>query len=151
ATTAACENDSLQFLGGGRAHPHTDAFVSEDLQCLDVVVGLAGHHRVHAARVVADHAAECAATVCRRVRSEGKVMLFSSIAQVIEDHSGLNACEPALRIDLENLIEILGEIENYGSIATLASKRCAATAGQNRRSELATGGYCRDDILSRAR
>src|SRR5208283_432044 len=48
------------FLAGG-ANVQALAVVCEDVERFDVIVGLAGHDRVDAAGVVADHAAESAA------------------------------------------------------------------------------------------
>ena len=49
---------------------------------IDVLFRLAGHHRMHAARVVADHAAERAAAVRRRIGAEREVV---GLARVGED------------------------------------------------------------------
>src|SRR5579864_6269956 len=49
---------NLRIRHRGHFHPRT--VISEDVQRLDVVVGFAGHHRMHSAGVVADHAADSA-------------------------------------------------------------------------------------------
>ena len=59
--------------------------------------------RVHAAGVVADHAAERAAVVGGGIGSEGQVMLLGGIAQVVEDHAGLHPGQLADGIDFENI------------------------------------------------
>ena len=64
-----------------------------------VVVGFAGHHGVHAAGVVADHATEGAAIVGGGVGSKGEVVLFGGGSEMIENDSGLYAGDAADRIN----------------------------------------------------
>ena len=94
---SAFADDAVEVFGAGCAHVHALAVVGEDFERLDVVVGLAGHDRVHAAGVVADHAAEGAAVVGGGIGREGQVMLLGCGAEVVENHSGLNAGDAALR------------------------------------------------------
>src|SRR5262249_24471597 len=94
--------------------------------------GLAGHYGVDAAGVIADHAADGAAVVAGRIGGEGQVMFFGSVAKVIEDDSGLDSRNAPLGIDLENVVHVLGEIENDGDVAALSGKRCATAAAKER-------------------
>ena len=67
----------------------------QHLELLDVVDGLAGHHRVHAARVVADHAAEGAAACVAGSGAEREAVLLGGVAQVVEHDARLDARAPA--------------------------------------------------------
>ena len=116
---------------------HADTVVGEDFQSLDVVVGLAGHDRMHAAGVVADHAAESAAAVSGGVGTEGEVMLFGGGAEAVEHDSGLYAGDAAGRIDFENPRHVFGKIEDDGDVAALSGERRAGAAAEQRSAELA--------------
>ena len=70
---------------------HPRAVVQHDVERVDVVDGLAAHQRVHAARVVADHAAERAAAVRRRIGRERQVVHFGGVAHAIEHDARLHA------------------------------------------------------------
>jgi len=109
----------------GRIHT-TDvealAVVGEDVEGLDVVVGLAGHDRVHAAGVVADHAAESTAVVGGRIGRESQVMFFGFAAQVVEDDAGLHARDAALGIDFKDGRHVFRKIEDDGGVTALSGK-----------------------------
>ena len=63
----------------------------------DVVDGLAAQQAMHAATVVADHAAQRAARVRRRIGRVGQMMLLGRIAQAIEHDSRLHRGDLASR------------------------------------------------------
>ena len=128
AAAAAGFADALEFFIGCCADFHAEAVIGEDFQILDVVVGLAGHHGMHAAGVVADHAAESAAAVSGRVGPKGEVMFFGCGAQTVEHDSGLYAGDAAGRIDFEDPRHVLGKIEDDGNVAALSGERRAAAA-----------------------
>ena len=67
-----------------RADGQLGAVVEQNPQLVDVVDGLAGEQRVRAAGVVADHAAERAAAVRRRIGTERQVVRLGAAAQRIE-------------------------------------------------------------------
>src|SRR3984885_11471507 len=90
-----------------------------------------------AAGVVSDHAANGAAVVGRGVGSKGQLVDFCLIAERVEHHTGLHAGEALLRINLEDPIHVLGEVEHHGYVAALARQAGACSAGQYRRSVLA--------------
>ena len=128
-----------------------DAVVGDDVEFFDVVVGLAGHHRVNAARVVADHAAEGATVVAGGVGAEGQMIFFRGVAEMVENNSGLHACDAAPGIDLKDLRHVLREIEDDGDIAALSGERCAATAAEQRRAEFAADSDRGDHVVGIAR
>ena len=92
---------------GRRADFHAHAVVGEDFEFFDVVVGLSGHDGMHAAGVVADHAAESAAIVRGGIGRESEMVFFGGSAEVVEHDSGLNAGNAAGRIDFENPRHVL--------------------------------------------
>ena len=76
-----CARDRLELGVAGRADGQLGAVVEQDAQLLDVVDRLAGQQRVRAARVVADHAAERAAAVRRRIGTERQLVRLGAVAQ----------------------------------------------------------------------
>ena len=127
------------------------AVVQQDLQLFDVVDRLAGEQGMRAAGVVADHAAERAAAVRRRIGSERQLMRFGGVAQRIEHHAGLHAREPADRIDLEDPVHVLREVEHHRDVAALAGEAGAGAPRQDRRVELPARRHRRDHIVGIAR
>ena len=144
-------NDTVKLFLAGRADLHALAVISKDVEGLDVVVGFAGHDRVHAAGVVADHAAKRAAVVSCGIGREGQVMLFGLAAQTIEHHAGLHASDASLGIDFEDACHVLRKIENDGRVTALSSKRGAAAAGEKRSVMLAAESDSGEDIFFIAR
>ena len=78
-------------------------------------------------------------------------MGFGFGAEGIEDDAGLNAGEFLAGVKLENLIHVLGEIEDDSDVAGLAGQACASAAGENRGTEFSTGGDGGDDVVGIAR
>ena len=130
----------FEFFGRRGAHIHTNAVVGKDFECFDVLVGLAGHYRMHAAGVIADHAAKSAAAVRGWIRAEGEVMFFGGVAEMVEHDTGLHAGDAADRINFENPRHVLGEIEHDRDVAALSGERCASAAAKKRGAELAAEG-----------
>src|SRR5436853_120789 len=81
---------------------------------LDVVVGLAAHHGVHAARVVADHAAQRAVTMGGWVRRKGEVVHLGSVSEIVQDGAGLHPRTLGVGVDLQHLVHVLREVEDDG-------------------------------------
>ena len=132
-------NDLREFGIGGGADGHLRAVGKNDAQLFNVVDGFPAEQRMRAAGIVAGHAADGAAAMRRRIGSKGEVMLFGLRAQNIQNHAGLDAREAALRIDFENAIHVLGEIEDDSNVAGLPGKAGASAARQNGGAELFAG------------
>jgi hypothetical protein len=124
------------------------AVVEDYFQGFDVVVGFAGHYGVDSAGVVADHAADGAAVVTGGIGSEGEVMFFGGVAQLVENDSGLHASDAASGIDLEDRGHVLGKIEDDGDVAALAGERRSSATTEQRRAKVATDGNSGENILS---
>src|SRR5581483_4976724 len=135
-----------RFASGSGAdegvHPYTQtgAIVGDNLEGFDVVVGFAAHDGVDAAGVVADHAAECAAVMAGRIGGECEVMFLGGVAQVVEDYAGLDAGDPALGINLQNLSHVPGEVEDHGYVAALPGQGSPPAAAEQRGAEFAASG-----------
>ena len=133
-------HDTAKIFFAGCAHVQALAVVGQDFERLDVVVRFAGHDRVHAAGVVADHASEGAAAMGGGVGREGQVMLLGGGADVVEDYSRLHAGNPALGIDLEDIRHVLREIEDDRHVAALAGQGSSAAASEERSVMVAAEG-----------
>jgi len=88
---------------------------------------------MHPARVVAEHAAERAVIVGRRIGTERQAVRLRGIAQGIEDDAGLDAGKPPHRIHVEDTVVILRHVDDDGLVAALAGEAGAAAARQHRR------------------
>ncbi len=106
--------------------------VGEHVQRFNVVAGAAGDDRVGAARVVAEHSAQRAAIVGRRIRPEGQAVQFGGGAEVVEDHARLDAGGPPVRIHLHDAVEMAGDVHHHGSVRRLACQARPAAAKSDR-------------------
>ncbi len=143
--------------GSALARPQTSAVVEQHLQLVDVV-GRARpgavelrHDRADAAGVARDHPAERAVLVRRGVRPEGELVLVLGLrAQVVEDQPRLDAREAALGVDLQQAVEVLGEVDHYSDVGRLAREAGAAAPCEKRRAVLAAEPHRLDDVRDRA-
>ena len=126
-------------------HPVT--VVRQDVELVDVVVGLPRHDCVHAAGVVADHSADRAVAVRGRVGTEREAVFLGRVAEVVEHDPGLDARELPGRVHLQDLVHVLREIEDDGDVAALAGEARAGAAGEDRRAELARQLDRRVDVV----
>ena len=106
---------------------------------------------MRAAGVVADHSADGAAVVGGRVGRKGQLDGFRLVAQRVEHHARLHAGESSLRVELEDPIHVLGEIEHHGDIAALAGQAGACSARQNRGAVFAAGRHGSHHVVGIAR
>src|ERR1039457_4608094 len=91
AAAASGSDDGSQLILGGSANAHAGSVVEENVERLDVFDRLAAEQGMDAAGVVADHAAQGATAVGRRVGCESKLMRLGLQAQGVKDDAGLNA------------------------------------------------------------
>ena len=92
-------DDAPEFIGRSVADGHTRPVVENDVEGLDVVDCLSAEEAMHAAAVVADHAAEGATGVSRRIGCVGQVVLLGGVAQAVENDAGLDGRQLCLRVD----------------------------------------------------
>ena len=142
-------NDRLEFRIGGGAGPEPRAVRRDDFQRLDVFHRLAGHHGVRSARIVADHAAQRAATVRGGIRPEGQSVLFGSRLQRIAHRAGLDERRAPRWVDRDDIAHVLGEIQHHGHVHALPALRGAAATRQQRRTVLAADAQGGDHVVRR--
>jgi hypothetical protein len=75
------------------------------------------------------------------------MVLLGGVTQIIEHHARFHPSGFRLRIQLENPIEILREIDHHRDVATLTAQASAAPATQDGHVELTTHGDGRDDVF----
>ena len=148
---SALMNEAFVVVGTGRPHAHALAAVGQDLERLDIVIRLAGHDRVHAAGVIADHASQGAAIMRSGVGRKCKVMLLGRGAQIVEHNARFDPGNAARRIDFEDSRHILRKIEHDGSVAALSRERRAASARQQRSVVIAAQGHDSENVFLIAR
>ena len=122
---------------GHPADVHPRAVVEEDLHRLGVVVGLAGHLRVDAARVVADHPAEAAMRVRRRL---GPYVSFRpDFAAASRSSSqmspGSTRAKRPCEVDLQHAMHVLRPVDDDGHVHHLPAEARAAGARDQRRAK----------------
>ena len=106
---------------------------------------------MRAAGVVADHAAERAAAVRRRIRPEREVMALRRDPQRVEDDARLNAREPLPGSISRIRFMYFVKSKHDRDVAALAGEARAGAARQHRRAELPAGGHRRDHVVGVAR
>jgi hypothetical protein len=141
----ALADPGLELVVAGLADPQPAAVVGQDLHLVDVVGGAAGavtlhlrQHRVHAAGIVADHAADGGAVMRRGIEGERQAVLLGLPAHGIENHAGLHPRLVPLIVHLQDAIEVLRAVDDHSGIAGLAGEARAAAAVDDRRTVLAT-------------
>ena len=98
---------------------------------------------MHAATVVADHAAQRAARVRRRVGRIGQMMFLGGLAQPIENDSRLDDGQLALGIERGEPVHVPRVIKDHGHIGALPGQAGSSTARQNRRAQRPARGQRR--------
>ncbi len=64
---------------------------------------------------------------------------------------GSHAGQPPLRVELDDLVDVLGEVDDDGDVAALPGERRAAAAPKERRAVLAADAHGLDHVLDVAR
>ena len=134
-----------------RADPEARPVRRQHLELDDVLDRLAGQHRVRPAGVVADHPAERAAAVRRRVRPEGQPDLLGHGLQRVADHPGLDQSGARLGVDLEHPVQVARTVEHQRLVHALPVLRGAAAAHQERQPVLAAERGGGDDVVDARR
>src|SRR5947209_6072892 len=102
---------------------------------------------MRAAGIVANHPAQGTPGMSCRIRSEGELVLLRCTAQGIKDNARLHACKPFLRVDLNDLVHVLGHVDDYCNVATLSCEAGSCATQEQRRIVTAARGHRLDDIL----
>ena len=102
---------------------------------------------MHTARVIAEHPANRAATVRRRIGTKKKPVFFRLLVQVIEHEAGLDPRELFLRVDLEHAVHVFREIDDDRDVAALSGQaRAAPTTGDGCAEFSAKSDNCNDVV-----
>src|SRR5262249_35070313 len=109
--------------------------------------GLAGHLRVDAARVVAEHAAEATVAVCRRLGLVGEAEALGVAGELIADDARLDPRRPRAGSDRQYLLLVLLPVDVDVRVVGLARERGAAGARDDRRPEGPARGDDGDHVV----
>ena len=104
-----------------------------------------------AAGIVADHPAERAVGVRRRIGAERQAVPLGLPAQRVEHDARLHAREAPLGIDRDHAVHVFREIEHDRHVAALAGEARAAAAPEDRRLVRAADRDRALDVLAVAR
>ena len=157
APPSAFRDDPLQLVFAGRPDPHPKPVVGEHLH-LGHVVGHAGagsvelrHDRVVAARVVPDHSADRAVVVRGRGGTERHPRLgrLPEVAEVVEDRAGLDPGQLAVAVDVQDPVQILGEVDDHRGVATLPGQAGAPSPRQDGRVVITADLDRGEDVVER--
>ena len=82
------------------------------------------------------------------VRRERQLALIGGrVPQGVEDAAGLDGAEPLLRVDTDDMMQVLGEVHHDSDVAALPGEAGAAAARQHRGTELAGRGHGRNHVV----
>src|SRR5581483_1113605 len=118
----ASADDLPELVLAGRADRHPEPVVREDLEPLGVVDRLAARQRVGPAGVVSDHSAERTMIVRLWIGPEGQAVRLCGVAQRVANRPGKNARETTMRVELDDPVHVLAEVEHHRRIAALSGE-----------------------------
>ncbi len=118
----------LLVAGGARAHAEQPSVGAQHVDALGDVGGGAPGHGVRTAGVVADHPADGAARVRRRVRADGQPVLGGAGSHGAEHRAGLDGRRTGVRVDLQHLVHVPGEVQHQAGADGVAGDGGAAAA-----------------------
>jgi hypothetical protein len=142
---------ALDAPPGCPADCQVHAVAGEDFEFLDGIRGRPSDHRVDAAGVVADHAAERAPGVCCGIRTVHQVMRRERPLQIVEDDTGLNARGSSMRIDGHDAPQVPRHVHDHGGVAALPREARAGATRQDSHVVLAARLDRLDDVFDRTR
>src|SRR6185437_7590273 len=105
------------------------AVVEQNVHFFGIVYRRAVHLRVRPAGVVAQHATEHAAAVGGGLRAPGQMVGTRGLDQVIADGSRLDAGVLLSRIEFQDVVQVLGEVNHQADVAALSGQAGAAAPG----------------------
>jgi len=86
---------------------------------------------MHTAGVVANHAAERAPPVRAGIGTEREAVRVGGMSQVVERDAWLNPRRARRRVDADNVIEMLGRVDDHRDVAALTSDACSRAAAED--------------------
>ena len=85
------------------------------------------------------------------VGAVGEVVGLRGVPELIADDAGLDSGSLAIGIELDDVVEVLGVVEDDGDVGRLAARGGPAAAGEHGSPVLAAGGDARDHVVGVAR
>ncbi len=137
--------------GAARAGPQALAGATDHLQLQDVVGGAAVGQGPRPAGVVADHPAEGAAAVGRRVGPEAQPVGPGRRLEVVEHHARLDRGRGRLRVQRQHPPEVPAQVHDHAGTDGVAGDRGAGAPGRQRDAQLEAGGDDGLDLVGVAR
>jgi hypothetical protein len=114
------------------AEPYARAVREQGVQLEHVLDGQAVRDRVRATGVVADHSAERRAVGRRGIGAEEQTEIADRMVELVLHEPRLHARPPLVRVDLEDAVHVLREVEHERAVDRLPGERGAAAARQQR-------------------
>src|SRR5215472_560202 len=102
------------------------------------------------AGVVADHATDGAVLVSCRIGSKRQTILLCRAAELVVDNAGFYPGVTLFRVQLEQFVQILREVEHDSDVAGLSREARSSTASKDGNPVFAAYRDCLDDIFYRA-
>ena len=102
---------------------------------------------MHAARVVADHAAQRVAIVRGRIGAEREVSRLGLVPQIVQDGPRLDPRPTLVPVDLEHVVHVFAHVHDHGRIARGAGEIRGAAARHDRSAERAADRHGLDDVV----
>ena len=137
--------------GAARAGPQALAGATDHLQLQDVVGGAAVGQGPRPAGVVADHPAQGAAAVGRRVGAEAQPVGPGRRLEVVEHHARLDRGRGPLRVQRQHPPEVPAQVHDHAGTDGVAGDRGAGAPGRHRDAQLEAGGHDGLDLVGVAR
>ena len=119
----------------------------EGRELVDVIGRAAVGYRVRAARIITDHSTKRGAVLRGGIRPEAEAVLAGLLLQARFDHTGLDACRPFFRIDLQDLVHVAGKVQNDSRAHRIAGARGAGPSRGDRHARFARYGQCGRHIV----
>ncbi len=110
------------------SHANQAAVGQQNLQLNYMINGFAIHHGMRARRIVGDHAADGRAIGGRNIRRELQIGSLNLYIEILQHATGLNAHPAIGAVHFQDLLEILGEIDDDSRPNALARLRSAPAA-----------------------
>ena len=139
---AASANERVKALGRRGSHDHARTVVEDDVERFHVVNHFAAEQAMHAATVIADHAAESTTGMRRRIGRVGKLMQLGSVAQAVENDAGFDTSKLGARVNRGERVHVPRVIKDNGDVDALAGEAGARTTRKNGGAGGTAGGQC---------
>ena len=136
-----CDRSEIHHVAVGERRAH----------CQRIVAHGAVAQRTAAAGIVAGHAADGGARRGGDIDRKPQPVFFQLAVQVVEHDAGFDHAGSRLDIERQDLVEVLGDVDDNAAVDRLAALRGAAAARGDDAASLARDGHRAQRIVHRAR